>query len=76
VGGFARFSRGRLEMTDFSGAYTVKARELQTGGGVRLKFLGKADFVTGVRAQRGQTGRRLQVSGQSGPIEARIDARL
>lgn len=38
VGGFARFSRGNVELSDFTGSYGVKAGGLQTGGGVRLKF--------------------------------------
>ena len=38
VGGFARFSRGSVELADFSGIYEVAAGGLQTGGGLRLKF--------------------------------------
>jgi hypothetical protein len=38
VGGFARLSRGTVELADFSGVYDVKAGGLQTGGGLRLKF--------------------------------------
>lgn len=38
VGGFARFSRGSVELADFSGVYEVAAGGFQTGGGLRLKF--------------------------------------
>jgi hypothetical protein len=38
VGGFARFSRGSVELADFSGVYEVTAGGFQTGGGLRLKF--------------------------------------
>ena len=38
VGGFARFSRGNVELADFSGAYQVKAGGFQSGGGLRLRF--------------------------------------
>jgi hypothetical protein len=38
VGGFVRVSRGTVELTDFSGAYDVKAGGFQAGGGLRLKF--------------------------------------
>jgi outer membrane protein with beta-barrel domain len=38
VGGFARFSRGKVHLSDFSGGYEVDAGGFQTGGGLRLKF--------------------------------------
>lgn len=38
IGGFARFSRGTVELADFSGLYDVTAGGFQTGGGLRLKF--------------------------------------
>jgi len=38
VGGFARFSRGTVELSDLSGAFDVDAGGFQTGGGLRFKF--------------------------------------
>ncbi|HET9384194.1 MAG TPA: hypothetical protein VFO67_03535 [Gemmatimonadales bacterium] len=38
IGGFVKFSRGNVELSDFSGAFEVDAGGFQTGGGVRLKF--------------------------------------
>lgn len=38
VGGFVRFSRGAVELSDLSGAFDVDTGGLQTGGGLRLKF--------------------------------------
>jgi hypothetical protein len=38
VGGFVKFSKGTVELSDFSGTFEVDAGGFQTGGGVRLKF--------------------------------------
>lgn len=38
VGGFVRFSRGTVELEDFSGPHEVKAGGVQAGGGLRLRF--------------------------------------
>jgi hypothetical protein len=38
VGGFAKFSRGTVTLSDISGPFDVKAGGFQAGGGLRLKF--------------------------------------